>query len=220
MRVFTGVLVFLFGVSSTQSMGLEFDPGVPVFLKEQVEGDLQFADSVRNTRVSKLHREIFGSAGQGEALHWFDSRVSYFGYGDCGGSATAVACVQGRNDRKIWVTRNYVEIEHPQVARVMTLFHEARHTEGHRRNWPHSRCSPFFKHKSIWTGSDLRWHFACDRTEYGSYGSASVLLNNISRFCSNCTEKVRRDAAIYSEDQVKRIVRRSASLRIKADFRE
>ncbi len=218
MRVFTGV-VSLFAVVIANAAGIEFDSNVPVSLKVQVEGDLRFLDSVRNSRVSKLHRDIFGSAKPGEYANWFHSRVDYFGYGDCGGSSSAVACVQGRSDRKIWVTRNYVEIEHPQVARVMTLYHEARHTESDRRNWPHSRCPIFYKQKSIWTGGSLNWHFACDRTEYGSYGSASILLNNVSRFCANCSEKVRSDGAIYSNDQIRRITKKAAFLRIQSDFK-
>jgi hypothetical protein len=219
MRVFIGAFL-LMGMAAVPASAIQFDLNVPDSLKSQVEGDLECIHSMRMVRVSGVHHKVFGAAMEGEYRRWFDSRVGFFGYGDCGGSRTAVACVQGRYDRKIWVTRNYVEIQHPQVARIMTLYHEARHTEGDRRNWPHSRCSIFFKQKSIWTGSSLNWHFACDRTEYGSYGIASVLLNNISRFCTNCSEKVRLDAAIYSNDQAKRITRRSAYIRIQKDFKD
>ncbi|MBU6154901.1 MAG: hypothetical protein KGP28_11410 [Bdellovibrionales bacterium] len=219
MRVFIGLLLIL-SVLRASAFSMEYDSNVPDFLKKQVEEDIRFVDSIRKSRDSGLHSRMFANSGQGGYRKWFDARVSFFGYGDCGGSNRAVACVLGRNDRKIWVTKNYVEIEHPQVARVMTLFHEARHTEGDRRNWPHSRCSILYKQDSIWTGNPLRWRFACDRTEYGSYGLASVLLNNVARFCMNCSEKVRLDADIYSNDQILRITRRSAFLRIRRDFME
>jgi hypothetical protein len=218
MRVLSGVLFFLWSMCS--SFALEFDPDVPQGLKQQVVKDLGFIDSLSLSRVSGLHRDIFGGALPGEYKRWFDSRVSFFGFGDCGGSGRAVACVLGRNDRKIWVTGNYTGIDHPGVARLMTLYHEARHTEADRRNWPHSRCSIFYPYSSIWTGNRLRWRHACDRTEFGSYGSASVLLNNIARFCGNCTEKVRSDAELYSSDQILRITRKSALRRLRQDFRE
>jgi len=219
MRVFTGWLVFFSGCAAWAS-GLDFDSNVPQALRTQVMGDLSLAESIRNERVSDLHREVYGDPRVGQYSEWFQARVSFFGFGDCGGSSSAVACVQGKNDRKIWVTRNYVDIEHPQIARVMTLFHEARHTESVNRNWPHARCPIFFKPKSIWTGVSLKWHFACDRTEYGSYGAASILLNSIARFCTNCSSKVKGDAALYSEDQIKRVIRKSAYRRLVQDFRD
>jgi len=219
MRVFTGVLSF-FICFHAQASGIQFDATVSEGLRNQVKGDLALMDGIRMSRSSRLHDEIFGIPNRGMHLDWFTSRVSFFGFSDCGGSGGAVACVQVRNTRKIWVTRNYVEIEHPQIARIMTLFHEARHTEAENRNWPHSRCPLFFKEKSIWTGKSLNWHYACDRTEYGSYSSASVLLNNVSRFCVNCTDKLKLDATIYSKDQAKRITKRSAWVKLMRDLRD
>jgi hypothetical protein len=132
-------------------------------------------------------------------------------------SDSAVACFKQSAPAKIWVTSNYTDRDHPQVARLMTLFHEARHAES--PEFKHALCPPWFSQKSIWTGKTLRLHYACDRSVYGSYGAASILLNNISRFCTTCTEKVRMDAKIFSDDQAKRVNRLRAHKRLKKDFK-
>ena len=104
------------------------------------------------------------------------------------------------------------------MGRVMTLYHEARHTEKQNDMWSHTKCPRDFPYRSIWTGSSLGGKSACDPTEYGSYASASILLNNISKFCTNCTSKIAADAQLYSDDQVKRVVGSGPVAHIQADF--
>jgi hypothetical protein len=199
---------------------LQFDAEVGPLLREQVLGDFRSIELISSERASSLHEEIFGAVSGSNYLRWFSERVSYFGLSDCGSPASAVACVDPHAKRKIWVTKNYTEINHPQIARIMTLFHEARHTEDENRNWPHALCSIFYGEKSIWTGQSLRLHSACDHTPYGSYASAAVMLHNISKFCTDCSSKVRQDADLYSLDQARRVTRRKAKLRIRGDFQE
>ncbi len=202
------------------AMDLQFDAEVSPGLRDQVLGDFRSIELISGERASSLHQEIFGPVSGSTYLRWFSDRVSYFGLSDCGSPSSAVACVDPQVKRKIWVTKNYTEINHPQIARVMTLFHEARHTEDQNGNWPHALCSIFFGEKSIWTGQSLRLHAACDRTPYGSYASAAVMLHNISKFCTECSSKLRQDADLYSRDQAKRVSRRKARLRIRDDFQE
>ena len=199
------------------SSSLKFDSDVSNQLRTQVLDDFAFMQDLHGAKESPLHQEIFGrldGAGYGQ---WFNRRVFYFGVDSCGG-ASAVACVKSQYKNKIFVTNNYVRISHPQVARLMTLYHEARHTEVENNSWPHAKCPRNFPYRSIWTNRKINGNSACDSTAYGSYASASVLLNNIAKFCENCSDKVKADAKIYADDQVKRVINTSAIAAMKTDF--
>lgn len=198
-------------------LDLKFDSNVSSSLKKQVGEDFDLMNSMGSFQQSPLHEEIFGKIDGSNYLQWFQSRVKFFGFSNCGGPS-AVACVNGKYKNKIFVTSNYTGRSHPQIARLMTLYHEARHTEFENNMWPHAKCPSNFPYRSIWTGKKLAGNHACDSTVYGSYASASVLLNNISKFCQNCSDKVKQDAKIYSDDQVKRVVDQAAVDRIKQDF--
>ena len=196
--------------------GIQFDQDVSDSLRNQVNGDLQFIESVTAQKQSPLHQQIFGNLNGQNYIQWFGNRVQFFGLSDCGGPG-AVACTTGVPN-KIWVTDNYTGSDYPQIARIMTLFHEARHTEVDQDNWPHAKCPLFFPYRSIWTGARLGGKAACDITTFGSYGSASIMLNNISKFCTNCSDKVKTDATLYSDDQSKRLVNSDASQQLQTDF--
>ncbi len=197
--------------------GLQFDANVSEKLKAQVLSDFQFLQSIQGSKASPVHAETFGSVNGSNYQNWFSSRVFYFGLDGCGGNS-AVACVKPQFKNKVWVTSNYTAFDHPQISRLMTLFHEARHTEDAHENWPHAKCPRVFPHRSIWTGGRLANHTACDATAYGSYASASVMLNNVARFCENCSEKVKADAKIYADDQVLRVIEPAAIALLKKDF--
>lgn len=113
--------------------------------------------------------------------------------------------------QKMWLTENFVKASYPQIARLMILFHEARHAEPNHQNWSHTRCpTPFLDEQghervSIWSGGKLSGEDACDDTAFGSYGTSSILLQNISRYCSNCSDKTKMDAAVYALDQAQRL---------------
>jgi len=200
----------------TPVIHLQFDSDVDPDLQSQVLNDFQFFSTVASVRQSPLHQQIFGALDGSNYLNWFQSRVKSFGVDNCGGGS--VACVKPEYANKIWVTGNYIGIDHPQIARLMTLYHEARHTEAEHDNWPHARCPRAYPYRSIWTGKRLGGDYACDSTVYGSYASASILLNNVSKFCTNCTDKVKQDAKLYSDDQAKRIIDDDASAALAQDF--
>ena len=106
----------------------------------------------------------------------------------------------------------------------MIVFHEARHTEDDNGNWMHATCpTPFVDDqgreiRSIWTGAVLAGEPACDDNAYGSYASSMIMLKNISKFCTNCTEKVQMDAGLYADDQLKRVTNPSAAQAIRQDL--
>ena len=107
---------------------------------------------------------------------------------------------------------------------MMVVFHEARHTESSHGNWPHASCpTPFLDAqgkdmKSIWTGAKLAGEPACDKTPLGSYGSSTIMLKNIQKFCSSCTDKVKMDAGLYADDQMGRITDAKAKKQMQDDL--
>ncbi|MBI4425405.1 MAG: hypothetical protein HY554_16870 [Elusimicrobia bacterium] len=204
--------------------GYAFDADVPLAIQDQMRGDLAFLQGLQGSGATPLHRKIFGAVDGAAYDAFFVSRVTGIGMDDCG-SGNAVACVIPFLDpSKMWLTQNYIRFSHPQVARMMVVYHEARHTEVKNRNWPHARCPRPFRNAegrdvtSIWTGSLLAGEPACDVVPFGSYGSSTIMLKNIQKFCSNCTDKVRMDAGLYADDQLGRITEPEAKRQMLDDF--
>jgi hypothetical protein len=216
--------LFVFLLGSPICFGFSFDNNVPETMQEQITQDLEFLKTINGKLQSDLHQQIFGDLSGITYLQFFYSRITSIGKSECG-SKEAVACVLPiSSPSKMWITDNYIRFSHPQIARIMSLFHEAKHTESIKRFWPHSICpNPFLDEsnqpvKSIWTKAHLAGRPACDHTAYGSYGSSLIMLKNISKFCDTCTEKVKIDAGIYADDQLKRITLPSAYQQIIDDL--
>jgi hypothetical protein len=217
-------LSFILGFAATAHASYTFDNDVPADIKAQMMSDMQFVGSIQGGTASPLHQQIFGNVDGPTYVNFFESRVLAVGMNDCG-DAKAVACVIPFEDStKIWLTQNYIKFSHPQIARMMVVFHESRHTEVQNDNWPHATCPTPFNDatgneiKSIWTGSSLEGEPACDETPFGSYGSSTLMLKNIQKFCTNCTDKVKMDAGLYADDQFKRIIDATAIQQMQTDI--
>ena len=208
---------------SSLSFALNFENSVKPEIKNQMIADLTFIGGVQGNGASKLHSSIYGQVNGGAYSHFFESRIRTVGMSDCG-SKFAVACVNPMNPSRMMLTANFVNFSHPQIARMMVVFHEARHSESQNGNWMHATCPTPFKDpkgndmKSIWTGAMLEGQPACDITPLGSYGSSTIMLKNIQAFCANCTDKVRMDAGLYADDQFKRIIDEDARQAMIADI--
>ncbi len=218
------VMAVVAGLFITEARAdLQFDSDVEPALKNQILADLQFMGSITSTHSTALHQQIFGQVNGADYTKWFEARVFTVGKQDCG-SSIAVACVDPSYENKIWMTENYTKFDHPQIARLSVVYHEARHTESEHGNWGHATCpTPFLDDHgnpvtSIWTGAQLAGEAACDVTPFGSYGSQTILLKNIALNCSNCNSKVKADADIFATDQLGRIIDANAKNQMKRDF--
>ena len=197
---------------SASAFSYQFDSDVPQSTRDQITTDMAFLQTIQGSAATPLHKQIFGNVDGNLYVKFFESRVTDVGLDDCG-DGKAVACViPWYGSSKIWLTPNYTKFSHPQIAKMMVVFHEARHTESQNGNWSHATCpTPFVdangkEIKSIWTGSTLAGEAACDSTALGSYGSSTIMLKNIQLNCTNCTDKVKMDAGLYADDQYKRLV--------------
>lgn len=216
---------FGIGMKGPRKPGFTFDKDVPADIQSQVRADLAFIKGISGGAATALHRKIFGEVNGADYTKFFETRVSAIGMSSCGGG-NAVACViPFRDPSKMWLTQNFIRFSHPQVSRMMVVFHEARHTETQNGNWSHATCpTPFLDAngkdmKSIWTGAVLAGEPACDETPLGSYGSSTIMLKNIAARCANCTDKVRMDAGLYADDQMGRIIDADARREMKEDFK-
>lgn len=224
-RIFTVLGLISVGAMSAQpAFAFDFEDDVPADIQKQIKDDLKFMGSMEGGTASLLHQKIFGMV-DGPTYHkFFDTRVEHVGMNSCG-SGNAVACVIPMfGSSTIWLTQNYVKFSHPQVAKMMVVYHEARHTEDDNGNWSHAICpKPFLDDKgqpmkSIWTGAFLAGEAACDSTPFGSYGSSMIMLKNIQKFCTNCSEKVKMDAGIYADNQLLRVTNVAAKNAILKDL--
>ncbi|MCM0607240.1 MAG: hypothetical protein KA715_14215 [Xanthomonadaceae bacterium] len=190
---------------------------LPADLQKQYDADLKFMAEIQPAgAATPLHQKIFGDVNGAAYQEFYNSRVKKVVMGNCR-SGPAIACVKRSNPSTINLTNNFVKYKHPQVARLMVIYHEARHTEVKNGSWGHKNCPvPFLDRttgqpmKSIWSGAPLAGEPACDKTPFGSYGSSVILLKNIEKSCKNCTEKVRQDAGLYANDNFGRIVNEDA----------
>lgn len=207
-----------------QAHAVSFDKDVPKTIQDQMVADLAFMAQVTGNGATPFHKQIYGNVDGPAYKTFFETRIFSVGLDSCGGGA-AVACVQPFFDpNKMWLTENFIKFSHPQVARSMVVYHEARHSETKNGNWMHDTCPrPFLDANgkdmaSIWTGAKLEGQPACDSTQLGSYGSSTIMLKNIGRFCANCTDKVKMDADIYAMDQINRIDRPEVKAAMLKDF--
>lgn len=209
-----------------KAKGFTFDKGVPADIQAQMREDLAFMKSISGSGATPLHLQIYGKVDGGAYSSFFETRVSAIGMNSCGGG-NAVACVIPFMDpSKMWLTKNFIRFKHPQVSRMMVVYHEARHTESKNGNFPHADCPTPFKDaqgndmKSIWTGALLAGEPACDVTPFGSYGSSTIMLKNIQKYCSSCNDKVKMDAGLYADDQINRVTDAGAHKQMEEDFKK
>lgn len=204
------------------SSGLKYDSNVAPAVKQQMEDDIDFVQSINGSKATPLYLQIFGEMNGTVLTKWLLSRVKAVGYEERDDGA--VAYVMRLMPWKMWLTQNFVQFSHPAIARLMIVYHEARHTEVKHGNFSHATCpTPFLDEqgkdmKSIWTGRLLQGEPACDVTPFGSYGSSTIMLKNVAMNCETCSEKVKMDADLYAADQIGRVTNAKAKEQMKQDF--
>lgn len=209
---------------NTTVHALEFSKEVPADIQKQFLNDMDFIIQVKGKGATPLHLKTFGIVSGDNYMKFFNKRIKTVDLSNCG-NPNAVACVSPfLHPQTINLTKNYIQFSHPQVARLMVIFHEARHGEWWKLGWNHADCPVPFLDKdgkpkrSKWTGAELAGQPACDTDTLGSYGLSIVMLKNISKHCTSCTGKVRMDAALYGDNQMERMISKTAMAALKEDL--
>lgn len=198
---------------------LSFDPNVPANISAQIGSDLAFVWTIQGTGATKLHEKVFTRVDGLTYIDWFGSRVNTIGFDPDDRDIAYVT-----EGPKLWLGTRYVTWHRPLIARVVVLFHEAWHTESANEGWPHVDCPNPYNDKNGNSVSGISvkklagFKGACDDKALGAYGVAAIMLKNIQRFCANCTGKVRMDAGLYGDDNVKRVIGSQAVREIRADL--
>lgn len=200
-----------------------FDKDVPADLQRQLLADIAFAGTLSGRNTSPLHNAIFGQMSGPSYTRFFASRIKMVGLYDWNKTPVVACVIPAISPSKMWLTDSYIRSGHPQIARVMIVFHESRHADPESENWRHVNCPDPFRDAngkdllSSLTGVPLAGKRGCDVSALGSYGASVIMLKNIQRYCANCTEKVRMDAGLYADDQLMRIVDPNARNAIRDD---
>ncbi|HOX22698.1 MAG TPA: hypothetical protein PLL10_04475 [Elusimicrobiales bacterium] len=169
-------------------------------MRRALKADLQFIASLRGDSETDLHLKILGRVHGDDYLAFLAKRIHYVSMG--GGRDASVVAHANSHVLTYNKPGNLHPFDEPQLSRVDTLFHEARHAEAFRA-WPHIKCPvPFLDEdgEEILTVTDkpLGGRYACDSSPLGAYGTGAVVLGNLARFCTNCNGKVLEDAELYA----------------------
>lgn len=216
------IIILLLSLSTYAYGALKFDAEVPQNIQTQFVADINYAKTLTISAPTALHKKVFGNDASPYGK-FFEDRIAFVGYQEV--EDIAVAFVSPWIDNKMFLTQNFANFSHPQIARLMIFFHESRHTEKSQGHWTHAFCpEPFVDKngrdiKSIWTGSPLAGEPACDSSALGAYGISVIMLKNVAKSCSNCNDKVKMDADLYSTDQLNRISNPKAAEQIISDLK-
>lgn len=96
-----------------------------------------------------------------------------------------------------------VEATGNSVARLLVLFHEARHSDGHD-------ASLGFRHVSCPPGHWLEGRLACDRAPNGAYALESRLAFAFARSCPDCTLSDKEALRAQAIDALSRLLPKDA----------
>jgi len=198
-------------LSGAFAQALSYDSDVPKSIQTQMNEDLKFINSVTSNGQTPLHAEIY-KAVTGKAYQtFFETRILSVGLDECGGGG-AVACVQPMWDpNKMWLSPNFTTHDTPQMDRIDIIFHEARHSESKKGFWSHDDCPvPFLDEngkdiRGSQSGILLEGQPACDATPYGSYGSSTIMMKNLVKYCTSCSSKIKMDAQLLVDEMMLRM---------------
>ncbi|MGE5086171.1 MAG: hypothetical protein ACM3MG_07690 [Bacillota bacterium] len=220
------IFSFLFIGTIAAQAAPTFDRDISPTLKQQILQDLNFVNSITGNNSSGLYKQIYakGNINGADLLKFFNQRIKNFGLDSCGGGTGVMACVNPwLNSSTMWITPEYIKGNMPQIARISTIFHESRHTEDNNGNWSHDNCPiPFLDDNGhdllgIVSGVKLEGLPACDTTLYGAYGVEAILLKNVEKNCSNCSDKMRMDAKLFGDDTIYRVSNITARQQLRND---
>ncbi len=92
--------------------------------------------------------------------------------------------------------RDYIDY---RILRISTLFHEARHSDGHGE-------SLGFLHSICPEGHDFSGERACDRSTNGPYSVDAYLAYELSWNCKECDEEVKEVLKLKILDSLSRVI--------------
>ncbi len=182
-----------------QDFHLPFNRSVPEEMRRQMIEDMVFISGIRGQgRASVMHRYDFGLMAGDFYIDFFRQHVRHIAFKankKNNGQIASLYRIGGWSEMRL--TAYFTTHDVPQIGRMETLMHEAWHADD--RCQDHVPCpSPFpFQGEEGVDTTKLAGERACDGSINGAYGATAIMLQNIVRFCANCSEKVLADAKRY-----------------------
>jgi len=168
----------------------------------------KFMESVQLSHSTPHHKKIFGEALSGQSyINFFkDLKTVTHRYED---SWMGAAHVDSKDVNKIILGNGFMLMPY-LIDRVSILMHEAGHLGERHSETKHENCptndiagSPLIGYQSKVA---LEGRPACDSSRYSAYAIVSVAMNNIAKYCTNCSEEDRGRASFLSSEMLKRII--------------
>jgi len=88
------------------------------------------------------------------------------------------------------------------ISRLMTFFHEARHSDGHGK-------SLGFLHAICPAGHDLAGYSACDRNLNGPYTIGRIMAKEFLNSCDSCSENEKEQIRLGMIESESRVIRKT-----------
>ncbi len=188
---------------------LHFSHNMPPALRREILRDFGFLDSIRGSQSTPLHQKIFGDGPlDGRRYTQFlRTYIQSFSFT----TSDSPYQIQTDGDRNLYIFASYLPFARAvsTFSRAINFMHEAYHNSGSHH---HTKCpTPFLdeKGRDLVTnvgGTPLAGLYACDDNYQGSYAVEIIIAKNIERYCENCSPSLRREAALYADDLMKRII--------------
>lgn len=179
--------------SLSEASGMpEFGHDVPMTLRQFLTESLNELFQVQGYGATQLHQKIFkGSTNGTNYKEWFLDRVKKIKMTE---SCAITAKIDSEGEPGIIYLSRCVN-KNPEFSQkfywISILFHEARHLEPHNNNWKHEICLDASNQVS-----------ACDSKALGAFGVEKVLAYNIVKFCTNCSEDLKKQALEVFDDPI------------------
>lgn len=162
--------------------------------------DLAALYRIQGGSGSKLHQQVFGKVSGPDYLAFLTKRVSFIGKA----AEEKAYAYSYAGSRGLWLGEGPMKDDTPQVRRLSTLLHEARHAGGENGGWTHAVCPRPARGAKL--PAALEGREACDTAAVGAYGIQAVFLNNVAAHCTNCTGKLQMDADMFAQEIPARVI--------------
>lgn len=166
-------------------------------IKNTFSQDMNEISGFRFLQCSPYQAKIFGGADGHFVLDFIKKRVVSYDIEDLG---EGVIARNNYPDKTLSFNPILFAGSISQIYRLATYVHEARHSDGD--GWFHVSCPDSIEiNGRSYSNGRMAGADDCDDTDIGAYGVEYTFLRSIKNSCSNCNEKTKLDAELFSDDE-------------------
>ncbi len=190
-------------------------------LKVQLINALNYLANIQLSQSTPLHQQFFDQSLNGLGYLAYLKKVRQFIYIPTNSSGL-IAYARAKNS-SILITSNFHYVQGSLLEVAATLLHEAKHLP-ENGGTPHVICPDLSVSGDVLkghsTGQPLVGLKACDNVVDGSYGVSIVMLDNVARYCTNCSDADRAKARELADQYLQRIIDKESFHRLVLDQKQ